>query len=283
MTELRANGIRFNVHLAGAGDPVVVLVHGLVVDNLASWYFSIAPELAKRCTVLLYDLRGHGRSEQPPTGYTIEDMTLDLRCIVREAGIEGRPLVLAGNSTGGLIALRFALLYPALVRSLVLIDAQVARSNFGQVMASTLELQGDERARKIGELFGNWVEDHTADGEPDADVEATMRLFRRVSSRRRNPLVAVAEGLTSQTSLINDLRDTRATEDAELRTLAMPVLALYGEHSELRPEGERLAGLAPRCTLELVPGATHGLIWQATGLLRRRLGEWVDASRATTP
>src|SRR4029079_6902686 len=98
--------------------------------------------------------------------------------------------------------------------------------------------------RKLGELFGNWVEDHTADGEPDADAHATMRLFRRVSSRRRNPLVAVADGLVQHTSLIADLRATPATADAELRSLRMPVLALYGERSELRPEGERVAALA---------------------------------------
>ena len=282
MTDLQANGLRFNVHLMGAGDPVVVLIHGLVVDNLASWYFSIAPELASRSTVLLYDLRGHGRSEQPPTGYTIEDMTLDLRSIVREAGLEGRPLMLVGNSTGGLVALRFALQYPALVDSLVLIDAHIARSDFGEQMASTLELTGDERRQKLSELFGTWVEGHTSDGEPDADVAATMRLFQRVGSRR-NPLVSVAEGLMTGTSMITDLRDTRAIEDAELQSLTMPILALYGEHSELRPEGERLAALLPQCTVELVPGATHGLIWQATSLLRARLGAWVEARKLTRP
>jgi pimeloyl-ACP methyl ester carboxylesterase len=150
-------------------------------------------------------------------------------------------------------------------------------------MAGTLELEGEEREKKLGELFGNWVEDHTADGEPDADAQATMRLFRRVKSRRRNPLVAVADGVVQRTSLIADLRATPATLDAELRSLQIPVLALYGEQSELRPEGERVAGLAPHATLELVPGATHGLIWQATSLLRERLGAWVDERRATRP
>jgi len=281
VTDLHANGLRFNVHLMGEGDPVVVLIHGLVVDNLASWYFSIAPAIATRAAVLLYDLRGHGRSEQPPAGYTVDDLALDLRALVTAAGLEGRPLVLAGNSTGGLIALRFALRYPELVDSLVLIDAHVGQSRFGEQMAGTLELEGEERTRKLGELFGDWVDDHTADGQPDADVEATLRLFRRVSTRRRNPLVSVADGLVKNTTLIADLRATPPTSDEELRSLAMPILALYGEHSELRPEGERVAALAPGCVVELVPGATHGLIWQATGLLRERLGAWVDERRAT--
>ncbi|MEZ4552642.1 MAG: alpha/beta fold hydrolase [Dehalococcoidia bacterium] len=276
MPEIHANGLRFNTHQIGSGDPVVVLIHGLVVDNLSSWYFSIAPALAARCTVLLYDLRGHGASEQPPSGYTIEDMALDLRAIVDASGLAGRPLVLAGNSTGGLVGLRFALRYPEAVASLVLIDAHLAQSDFGRQMATTLELEGDAREEKIHELFGNWVDGHTVDGEPDADVQATMRMFRRIGKRRRNPLATRAQELTSNTSLVVDLRDTPQTEDAELRSLTMPVLALYGEHSDLRSEGERVAALIPRCTLELVPGATHGLIWQATTMLRQRLVDWVD-------
>jgi pimeloyl-ACP methyl ester carboxylesterase len=283
MTDLQANDLRFNVHVMGVGDPVVVLIHGLVVDNLASWYFSIAPALAERTTVFLYDLRGHGRSEQPPDGYTIDDMALDLHALLTEAGLAGRPLILAGNSTGGLIALRFALRYPEAVDSLVLIDAHVAQSRFGEQMAGTLELEGDERSQKLKELFGNWVDDHTVDGEPDADAAATMRLFRRVASRRRNPLATVADGLLKHTSLIADLRDTAPMDDNALRSLPVPVLALYGEHSELRPEGEWVAALAPHCTLEVVPGATHGLIWQATSLLRERLGAWVDQRKATRP
>lgn len=281
MTLVRANGLNFNMQVMGAGDPVLVLIHGLVLDNLASWYFSIAPALAASCTVLAYDLRGHGGSDQPPTGYTIEDMTADLRAIVEAAGLEGRPLVLAGNSTGGLIALRFAARYPSLVTGLVLIDSHIARSDFGEQMAATLELEGDERTRKLGELFGNWVGNHTVEGEPDADAESTMQMFRRVGRRRRNPLVERAQALTANTSLVTDLRDTSPTADADLKSLNMPVLALYGEHSELRPEGERVAALIPRCTLELVPGASHGLIWQATSTVRRRLTDWVSDLQAT--
>lgn len=281
MTEFRANGLSFNGYVMGSGDPIVVLIHGLVMDNLASWYFSIAPRLAEKRAVLVYDLRGHGGSELPPTGYTIEDMTLDLRGIVESAGLLGRPLVLVGNSTGGLIALRFALRYPAMVAGLVLIDAHIAHSEFGEQMATTLGLEGEELQEKLRELFGNWVDDHTVEGTPDADVEATLRMFRRVGRRRRNPLLTRARELTADTSLIVDLRDTRPTEDAELRSLSMPVLALYGEASDLRAEGERIAALIPHCTLEIVPGATHGLIWQSTGMLRRRLAEWVEQLELT--
>ncbi len=283
MTELRANGLTFNAHVLGEGDPVVVLIHGLVLDNLASWYFSIGPALAANCTVLLYDLRGHGGSEQPPTGYTIDEMAEDLHGILEAAGLRGRPLVVVGNSTGGLIGLRYVLRYPEDVASLVLIDAHVAHSEFGQQMATTLGLEGDELRDKLRELFGDWVDGHTVEGTPDADVEATMRMFRRVGRRRRNPLLVRAQQLTSDTSLIVDLRDTRATTNDELRSLAMPVLALYGEGSDLRVEGERIAALIPRCTLEVVPGTSHGLIWQSTGMIRRRLADWVAGLDATGP
>ena len=83
MAEVVARGLRFHVqHLGVRPDgPLVVFVHGLVLDNLSSWYFTVAGEVAKRAEVLLYDLRGHGSSERPETGYGVADMVQDLDAI----------------------------------------------------------------------------------------------------------------------------------------------------------------------------------------------------------
>ena len=52
MPEVEANGLRFHVqHLTGGeatGEPrpQVVMLHGLVIDNLSSWYYTLANPLA---------------------------------------------------------------------------------------------------------------------------------------------------------------------------------------------------------------------------------------------
>ena len=57
----------------------------------------------------------------------------------------------------------------------------------------------------------------------------------------------------------------------------MPVLALYGEHSDVRARGEALARTLARCTLEIVPGCTHSILWEATALVRARTVAWLEA------
>ena len=69
MAEIVARGVRFHVQhldLSLGGNhpdrPLVVFLHGLVMDNLSSWYFTVANPVARIADVLLYDLRGHGKS-----------------------------------------------------------------------------------------------------------------------------------------------------------------------------------------------------------------------------
>ena len=97
---------RFNVLTLGDAGPTLVFVHGVMIDNLSSFYLSIAPALAKAARVILYDLRGHGRSEQPPSGYTTDDMADDLDGILAALDLPDPRVIVVGHSFGGYIALR---------------------------------------------------------------------------------------------------------------------------------------------------------------------------------
>ena len=58
-----------------------LLIHGLAA-NLAFWYGRIAPELAQRHRVVMFDLRGHGRSSMPKSGYGCGQMADDARALL---------------------------------------------------------------------------------------------------------------------------------------------------------------------------------------------------------
>ena len=79
MAEILANGLRTHVQRMGEGTPAVVFVHGIVVDNLSSLYFTLAPLVSKHTRAVLYDLRGHGKTERPGQGYRLDDLHDDLR------------------------------------------------------------------------------------------------------------------------------------------------------------------------------------------------------------
>src|SRR5215831_9172564 len=145
MGDVWARGIRLHVQRLGTASERVtaVFLHGLVMDNLSSWYFTVANPAARHADVILYDLRGHGKSERPPSGYTVSDMVSDLESLLEALAVR-RPVVLVGNSFGGLLALAFSVAMPSRVAGLVLVDAHLGDEGFAADMAATLSLQGPE-------------------------------------------------------------------------------------------------------------------------------------------
>ena len=74
-------GLTFHVQDLGRGEGTrarartpVVMLHGLLVGSLASWYFTSAPVLAEARRVRLFDLRGHGKSGRATSGYDVPTM-----------------------------------------------------------------------------------------------------------------------------------------------------------------------------------------------------------------
>lgn len=259
MADVTANGVRLHVQRLGAGPRTVVFVHGLVMDNLSSFYFTLANPIAAGADVILYDLRGHGRSERPAGGYAIADSVADLGALLDALEVV-RPVHLVGNSVGGLIALRFASAHPERVASLALIDAHDGAAGWSAQMSATLGLRGEARDQKIAENFQAWLGRH--------------------SERKRSRLATSAQELVERTSLVADLADPGRSPPltaADLARIRCPVLALYGERSDVRGRGEALAGSLTACRFHLLPGCTHSVLWEATAEVRRRVAEWIDA------
>lgn len=254
MAEVEANGLTFHVQRIGAGESTVVFLHGLVMDNLSSWYFTIANPVAQFADVITYDLRGHGKSDRPPTGYTIDDMVDDLIGILDALGVE-HPVYLVGNSLGGLIALATAIREPGRVAGLVLVDAHSGAAGWGTEMAATLGLQGDERDAMIAESFKSWLGRH--------------------SERKSTRLAKSAEALVVGTSLIDDLRTAPALDSGAIAALNIPVLAIYGEHSDIRIAGEELARNLANSEIRIFPEATHSVLWESTSQLRTQIVDWL--------
>ncbi len=103
------------------GQPeVLVLLHGLH-GHLLWWnYYQVAP-FSQEYRVITLDFRGHGKSFKPATGYSIGIMASDVRELLRQLNVEQAHV--GGASMGGMVALQFALTYPEMVRSLVLVDS----------------------------------------------------------------------------------------------------------------------------------------------------------------
>src|SRR5262245_704922 len=113
MPDVELNGVRFFYQQSGSG-PDVVLGQP-VPRNQAVWVFTgLADAVASDgFRVTTYDLRGHGASDRPPTGYTSADMAADFRGLHAALGLA--PAVVVGHSFGGVVGLHAAQLYPGCV------------------------------------------------------------------------------------------------------------------------------------------------------------------------
>ena len=107
----------------GTGSPVVLLAGA---GNSAWVYSDFGRELAKKHRVLALTRRGHGESEQPKSGYTIELMGDDLLAFLDTHKIDRATLI--GHSLAGEEMTRFAKRHPDRVAALVYLDAAFDRS-----------------------------------------------------------------------------------------------------------------------------------------------------------
>ncbi|HAF10749.1 MAG TPA: alpha/beta hydrolase, partial [Chloroflexi bacterium] len=70
----------------GSGDPAFVFVHGWTCNRS---YFSLQHDHFKAGhRVVSVDLRGHGQSDQPQSGYAIRDQAEDIAWLIGELGLD---------------------------------------------------------------------------------------------------------------------------------------------------------------------------------------------------
>ncbi|MFE9567047.1 SDR family oxidoreductase [Streptomyces sp. NPDC006692] len=106
---VRTGGIELCVaELGDDSQPTVLLVHGYP-DSKEVWS-EVAERLAERFHVVLYDVRGHGRSTAPTPlrgGFTLEKLTDDFLAVA-DAVSPDRPVHLVGHDWGSVQGWEFA-------------------------------------------------------------------------------------------------------------------------------------------------------------------------------
>lgn len=120
---IKANGIELYYEQHGEGEPIIFSYGWL--DDYSVWNYQIE-ELAKDHRVILYDHRGHGKSDKPKGDYSIETLANDLHTIIQNLNLERANLV--GFSMGGEAAIVFTLRHPSKVTKLILVGTTAKMS-----------------------------------------------------------------------------------------------------------------------------------------------------------
>ena len=240
--DLTVAPVRLHVEERGSGERLV-LAHGFA--GSARNFRPQAKALSRTHRVILYDARGHARSEAPEgaEAYVFERLVDDYE---RIAGGADGPVVAGGLSLGSATALAFALRRPERVRALVLASPpggsdDVKRREWALSFARAIEERGLEAA---GAEFV-WGERARFDPRGAALIRQGLM---------QHPPLALAHILRHT---LAELPGASAQAEA-LRRFEHPVLLIVGsEDATAREPARALAALLPNAELVVVEGAGH--------------------------
>jgi pimeloyl-ACP methyl ester carboxylesterase len=283
---LDIDGPVFVADYGGEGH-VMLLVHGLGGAHL-NW-MAVAPQLAERYRVYALDLPGFGRSPLAGRRSTI-DANVDLltRAITQ---LSGSPIVLIGNSMGGLLSIGAAARQPQLIDALVLVDPAVPapRGEFpprlDQVSRTFLATAfmprwGAKRLSRAVAALG-----------PESLVRETMRLVSSDPSRIEPAVVQAhialeAERLAESSwhesfyAATRSLVAALALKRKVLRwvdEVVAPTLLLQGDRDRLVPlaSARNIAALRPDWEYHEFAGAGHVPMLEVPGEFNEVVGDWL--------
>jgi pimeloyl-ACP methyl ester carboxylesterase len=232
------------------GDGIPVILSSGLCTTCENFRPQVEPFVDAGLQLILWDYRGHGRSESPedPAAYTLDRVLSDLGCVLDWAA-PGRRAVLGGVSYGGVASLHFARRNPERVRGLILTatgpgfkkpEAKARWSEASEKLASLIESEGSSAFTKRS------VAPTLVGLRPE--LPAAQAAARAIA--RQNPvgIVHFIRRISApMPSIIDDLPE-----------IDCPALVVVGEKDDafLRA-AEVMTARLPRAERETIPGAGH--------------------------
>ena len=192
----------------------VVFIHAFTF-NRAMW--DLQKQVLRAANrVVTYDLRGHGRSEKPITGYGRENETADLAGLLE--AIRASKVHLVGLSRGGGIALAFAAAHPEKTASVVAMgvgyDFARTMPEFEEQRAQTAVTLRSEGLRAAREhwynlpIFASSRENEEVDEKVDAMlIGYTGAQWLDPTPPADPPLLDVVSAISAKTLIVVGERD----------------------------------------------------------------------------
>lgn len=252
--KVKTAGADINFRSAGQGPPLLLL-HGYPQTHVM-WH-RVAPDLARRFTVIAADLRGYGDSSKPPSdadhvAYSKRAMANDMVELMAQLGF--RRFAVAGHDRGGRVAYRLALDHPDAVSKLALLDI---------VTTHTMWTRMD---KALATASYHWLFLMQPDGLPETMIGKDPAYYLRETLRRwARPGFEFAPGAMAEyircfsdpACIHAACEDYRAggTVDFEYdsadygkQRIACPVLVLWGSGGIAKRSSDPLAAWRPWTT-----------------------------------
>lgn len=274
----------------GPGDgPVFVCVHGLG-GSLLNWAL-VAPGLARRGPVVALDLAGFGLTPPSHRGTGVAANWRLLGGFLR--ALDAGPVVLVGNSMGGMLCLIQCAHAPETVRSMILVDAAFprARSLRAQPAPGAVALFALYATGRVGERF---VTGRARRLGPEGLVRETLRVAAADPSTIDPGLVAAHVEMArtrmdldyASRAFLDAARSIFRSQAFPRRYRALvalarrPALVIHGALDRLVPLAAAREAVAehPDWQLEVLPGVGHIPQMEAPDRWLSVVDAWLEAS-----
>ncbi|GAB3796031.1 alpha/beta hydrolase [Spirosoma humi] len=249
------NGVNLNILEKGQG-PVTLLFLHYFGGSALEWQ-SVMSALADQYRCIAVDLRGHGDSDAPETGYSVDNMADDIVGLINSSGI--RDFVLIGHSMSGKVALALAARQPSGLLSLVLVSPSPPVPE---------PIPDDERQKLLEGQGQRSAAEHTLKNITEAPVSKVVR----------------------EQIIADDLRTAKSAWDAwllegskeniadRMSAISVPVYIIVGAEDRALPPNVQHQMVLPylkNVSVDTIEKAGHLLPWevpaQLTAFIKKKL------------
>ncbi len=260
MPFLPTSRLKFHYRTHGHADGLpMLLLHGSYATS--RWWEPLFAVLPDEIQAIAPDLRGCGQSDKPAIGYTIEEQAEDLAALINTLGWHGFDLV--AHSSGGAIALEFAINHPGMLNTLTLVDSVPVEGVFTpiEVLLVLEEMKGNSALLRqaIATLMP------TLDLDLPENAVFFQQLLEDAGRMAPAAFTAIAESLG------------RWNRFAAAKHLTLPTLIIWGDQDQIvdrEATTRTLIAIPGARNLEVLPGVGHSPMIEAPLLLAERILEF---------
>jgi pimeloyl-ACP methyl ester carboxylesterase len=236
----------------GSGNPPIVLIH--CYSCSLHWWDRMVPSLSEKHRLIRLDLLGHGGSEKPQSGYSMQDQAGLAAEALNRLEIEGA--VVVGHSLGVTVATALAEQSSELVDRVVNID-QAPDSSFGNGSL----LQQAAYVPVLGQLLDRITPDFLIkDGyqeafAPDYEIDSGFENPDQVVEDLR---AMTYTSFDESASASDDYRE-EIPLDQRLASSAVPLFVIFGKDDQIYDAQESIAAYedVPGARTAVIEGAGH--------------------------
>ena len=264
MAFVETDGASIYWYELGQGEPIV-LIMGLGCSS-AMW-FRLAPRLAVRHRVILFDNRGAGQTKAPGAlVHRVSNMARDIAAVLDAAGLRRAHMV--GFSMGGMIAQQFAIDHGSRVQSLTLLATNCGNP-YAKLPAWEVQRLLFDRRRETPEQALSAMRPYVYSQATPQERIAEDNTVRIANFPLRHAYDAQLYGLLYWNSYF------------QLPRLRLPTLVVHGlEDCLIPPEnGRLLASRIPGAELVEIPGASHFAHTDAPESITKAIANFVVRAR----